>query len=262
MAEKNSSEIDRIKSTNRILILALIIAAFFLGALTNKVATLEKNGTLTIQPAASAPQQAAPAAITNDNIKKWAKEIGLNSNNFNSCFDSDKYKDVISKDQADGTTAGVSGTPAFFVNGTLLVGAQPFNAFKAIIDKELVQSSKSNLFIKQVYAQDAPGEVLGGEIARIEIDKGHLPPQGNKGAKVTIVEFADLECPYCRRFFLDTYPQIKKEYIDTGKATMYFRHYPLSFHPLAIPFAKAVECANEQNKFWEMHDKIYNEQGT
>lgn len=241
MAEKNSSEIDSLKSTNKALVIALIIASFFLGALTNKVSILEKNGSPTTQPTTQQPGT-PPATITKDNIKTWAKDIGLDSNDFNSCLDAEKSKDVIYQDQTDGTTGGVSGTPAFFINGILLVGAQPFESFKTIIDQELTATSPTTS-------------------TKVTMNNGHLPPLGDKNAKITIVEFADLECPFCKRFFTDTFPQIKKEYVDTGKAAVYFRHFPLSFHPLALPFAHAVECANEQGKFWEMHDKIYNEQG-
>jgi protein-disulfide isomerase len=96
--------------------------------------------------------------------------------------------------------------------------------------------------------------------AKVEVENGKLPPIGDDDAKVTIVEFSDLQCPFCRRFFVDTYAQLKKEYVDTGKVVMYFRHYPLSFHPMAVPTAQASECANDQDKFWEFHDKAYQEQ--
>jgi len=94
----------------------------------------------------------------------------------------------------------------------------------------------------------------------IKVDTGHLPVLGNQNAKVTIVEFSDFQCPFCRRFYTDAYQQLKKEYIDTGKVKLYFRHYPLDFHPQAVPAAIASECANDQGKFWEMHDKLYDEQ--
>jgi protein-disulfide isomerase len=86
------------------------------------------------------------------------------------------------------------------------------------------------------------------------------PVIGNAKAKVTIVEFSDFQCPFCRKFFNETYAQIKKEYIDTGKARMVFRHYPLPFHDAAKPSALAAACANEQNKFWQFHDKMFQEQ--
>ncbi|MEK9208455.1 MAG: thioredoxin domain-containing protein, partial [Patescibacteria group bacterium] len=59
------------------------------------------------------------------------------------------------------------------------------------------------------------------------------PMVGNSKAKVTIVEFGDFQCPYCRRFWKDTYGQLKKTYIDTGKVRFITRAFPLSFHPAA-----------------------------
>lgn len=238
-----SSEIDQVKSTNRILIVALIIASFFLGSLTNRISTSAKSNSETTLGATANPQEPTPKpAITKEEIKVWAKEIGLNSNDFDKCVDEEKFKSAIEEDTKAGQNAQVNGTPTFLVNGIALVGAQPFDAFKAVVDQELNGTTPT-------------------DSSRTIIDTGHLPSLGDKNAKVAIVEFADLECPFCKRFFTDTFPQIKKEYIDTGKAAMYFRHFPLSFHPLAQPFAIASECANEQGKFWEMHDKIYNEQG-
>lgn len=97
--------------------------------------------------------------------------------------------------------------------------------------------------------------------AKVNVDEGHLPILGNKNAKVAIIEFSDFQCPFCRRFWKDTLPQIKKEYIDTGKVQFAYRHFPLTaIHPAAVPAAQASECANEQGKFWQMHDKIFDEQ--
>lgn len=83
---------------------------------------------------------------------------------------------------------------------------------------------------------------------------------GNKDAKITIVEFSDFQCPFCRSFWSGTLPQIKRDYIDTGKARFVYKHYPLDFHPGAKPAAEGTECASDQGKFWEMHDKIFEEQ--
>ena len=83
---------------------------------------------------------------------------------------------------------------------------------------------------------------------------------GDENAKVTMIEFSDYECPFCGRHFEQTYPQIKKEYIDTGKVKLVFRDFPLSFHPQAQKAAEAAECAGEQGKYFEMHDKLYSNQ--
>lgn len=87
-------------------------------------------------------QGAGTIQFTGDDVKKWAAKIGLDSVRFNQCLDSEKYKPEVEKDLADGASAGVNGTPATFVNGRLISGAQPFAAFKAIIDEELVKASQ------------------------------------------------------------------------------------------------------------------------
>ena len=74
------------------------------------------------------------ASLSIDNMKKWAKELGYN---IDSCLDSKKYKNEVSKDMQDGSAVGVQGTPAFFVNGKLISGAQPFSVFKQAIEAEL-----------------------------------------------------------------------------------------------------------------------------
>ncbi len=84
---------------------------------------------------------------------------------------------------------------------------------------------------------------------------------GNKNAPVSVVVYSDFQCPFCRVFWKDALPQIKENYVKTGKAKIVFRHFPLtSLHPSAKTAAVASECAAEQGKFWEMHDKIFQEQ--
>jgi len=81
--------------------------------------------------------------------------------------------------------------------------------------------------------------------------------RGSPDAKVTIVEFSDYECPFCERFYTQTYLQLKAEYIDTGKVKFIYRDFPLSFHPQAQKAAEAAECAGEQGKYYEMHDLLF-----
>lgn len=92
-----------------------------------------------------------------------------------------------------------------------------------------------------------------------KLTEPHLPIKGDQNAKVTIVEFSDFECPFCANFYKDTLSQIQTEYIDKGLVKLDYRHYPLSFHPQARPLGIATECANEQGMFWEMHDKVFDE---
>ena len=81
--------------------------------------------------------------LSHDALKQSAAALGMDTGRFNACFDSHKYKDQVEADIKDGNDAGVSGTPAFFINGRMLTGAQPFEAFKRIIDEELELKKKS-----------------------------------------------------------------------------------------------------------------------
>lgn len=98
--------------------------------------------------------------------------------------------------------------------------------------------------------QPAPAQGVG-EVAPVT-DKDHV--QGPADAPVTLVEYSDLQCPFCSRFH-PTMQQVMKEY--KGKVRWVYRHFPLSFHPNAVPAANAAECASEQGKFWEFIDKVF-----
>ena len=95
----------------------------------------------------------------------------------------------------------------------------------------------------------------------VDVKTGNLPPLGNKDAKITIVEFSDFECPFCQRYVDDTSQKIYDAYIKTGKAKLYYRHYPLNeIHPNAQKAGEASECANDQGSFWEYHDVLFETQ--
>ena len=101
-----------------------------------------------------------------------------------------------------------------------------------------------------------------GPAQRVQVSVGDDPALGNKNAKVTIIEFSDFQCPFCKRFHDATWTQLKSTYIDSGKVYFVYRDFPLSFHQNAEKAAEAANCANEQGKFWEYHDIIFkNSQG-
>jgi protein-disulfide isomerase len=84
------------------------------------------------------------------------------------------------------------------------------------------------------------------------------PFKGDKNAKLTLVEFSEFQCPFCGRHVRDTFPQLDKDYIQTGKLKYVFRDLPLeSIHKNAFKAAEATHCAGEQNKYWEMHDRLF-----
>ena len=95
----------------------------------------------------------------------------------------------------------------------------------------------------------------------IEVSVDDDPVKGNPSAQITIVEFSDFECPFCGKFYAETYDQIITAYVNTGKANLVFRDFPLSsIHPNAQKASEAAQCAFEQGKFWEMHDKLFENQ--
>lgn len=82
------------------------------------------------------------------------------------------------------------------------------------------------------------------------------PVMGRPDAPLTLVEFTDLQCPYCNRFTTTSFEQIKKTYIDPGKVRFVSRDLPLEFHPQAMPAARASHCAGDQGKFWELRNTL------
>lgn len=93
------------------------------------------------------------------------------------------------------------------------------------------------------------------QMADISLDKS----TGLENAPVVVVEYADFQCPYCEQFATGPEQQLRQDYVDTGKVRFVFRH--LAFiGPESLAAANAAECANEQDHFWEYHDKLFAEQ--
>src|SRR3990167_5472637 len=95
----------------------------------------------------------------------------------------------------------------------------------------------------------------------MEVSLDDDPVMGDKNAPLTMVEFSDYECPFCKRYFDQTLPEIKKDYVDSGKLKIVFRDLPLSFHdPMATTEAIAANCAREQggdSKYFQFHDEMF-----
>ena len=92
----------------------------------------------------------------------------------------------------------------------------------------------------------------------IDVSRDHF--RGAANAKVAVIEYSDFQCPFCSRYEKDTYPQITKDYVDTGKLKYVWRDMPLDMHPNAMKAAVAANCAGAQGKFWEMHDRLFDNQ--
>ena len=211
------------------------------------------------------------SALDRASLDKYAEEIGLDMVKFKAAMDSGDLQKVIDTDLAIGKKAGVRGTPNLFINGRNLVGAQPFDRFKPIIDEEIAIAEKllkSGVSKGKLYAtlmasaSDAPPpaprkpapprEVASKEVYKVPV--AGAATKGGKLPKVTIVEFSDFQCPFCNRVN-PTIAKILETYGDDVQVA--FRHLPLGFHKNARPAAIAAEAARKQGKFWEMHDKLF-----
>mgnify|MGYP001561102482 CR=1 FL=1 len=165
---------------------------------------------------------------------------------FSLCLDEGQQAVTVKADTQLGASLGVSGTPATFANGYLISGALPYEMVKQVIDALLAGKEPNFDFMK---------DESGSLVKKVNIPElENAIWRGNKNAKVTLVEFADFECPYCSRFD-SSVKQVLADYGDKVRHT--FRHFPLSFHANAQKAAEAFECAKEQDKAWEMHDKLF-----
>jgi protein-disulfide isomerase len=90
----------------------------------------------------------------------------------------------------------------------------------------------------------------------IRMNLGDGPWLGSKDAPMTMVEFTDYQCGFCRQFHVATFPELKKKYIDTGKLRFVSRDLPLDFHSNAARAAQAARCAGDQQEFWQMRDRL------
>ncbi|WPB81438.1 thioredoxin domain-containing protein [Archangium violaceum] len=211
-------------------------------------------------------------ALEDADLEKYAGEIGLNVARWKTDLAKPEFSAIIDRDQTLAGKLGANGTPAFFINGRFLSGAQPIDNFKGLIDEELGKAealTRSGTPASQVYAaiiakgvesapSKAPQEQQAPAQAYRKVDvPADSPSFGPKDAKVTIVEWSDFECPFCSRVG-PTLKQIKESYPKDVRVV--FRHQPLSFHPNAKGAAEASMAAHEQGKFWEYHDKLFQNQ--
>ena len=194
-------------------------------------------------------------------------------------LDEKKYESQIKADLEMGQKIGVRGTPAFFINGTFLSGAQPFEAFKARIDQELAKAEalvKKGVARGKVYdaimknaqaavaAAPPPPRPGGAAEPTPETDQtvfkvaaGNSPSRGPKNAPITVVLFSDFQCPFCSKVE-PSITQLEKDF--PGKIRVVWKDFPLGFHQNARPAAIAARAAGDEGKFWQMHSKLFENQ--
>jgi protein-disulfide isomerase len=93
------------------------------------------------------------------------------------------------------------------------------------------------------------------------LDRADPNVRQGRDARVAVIEFSDFECPYCGKYARETFPRIKRDFVETGKVAYVFKHFPLEqIHGRSFEAAEAAACAGEQASFWEMHDLIFADQ--
>jgi protein-disulfide isomerase len=98
----------------------------------------------------------------------------------------------------------------------------------------------------------------GWEPVEMVLGPEDSPQRGAPDAQLVLIEFSDYQCPYCARHFAQTYPQLERDFVATGKLRYVAAEFPLpQLHPLAIKAAEAARCAREQGRFWEMHARLF-----
>lgn len=140
--------------------------------------------------------------------------------------------------------------------------AQQLDEIQLDIKSLKLESSQLRTAITEIHRSTVVGSaqkvavVPQAIIAEVKIDEGRAI-LGKKTAKIGIIEFSDYQCPFCSRFYKQTLGKIKQKYLDTGKAVFMYRDYPLGFHSEAKGAAIAANCAGKQNKYWEMHNQLF-----
>ncbi len=211
-------------------------------------------------------------ALNQDKVDQMARDLGLDLEKFKADANSPETAQIIAADQAQASKLGANGTPHFFINGARISGAMPYESFKAVIDSQLKRANQAlsngvsrrdlyeNLIKDGATAPPPPPPQAAPPPPPPQaqnVEPGDGPAIGSKRPKVIIVEWSDFQCPFCSRVE-PTLKQILETYKDDVKIV--WRNEPLSFHPNAMPAAKAAMAAARQGKFWQMHDLMFEHQ--
>ncbi len=219
----------------------------------------------------------AREALTAEKIDSLASELGIDMAAFREAVSGDKFDKRIDEEQQQAVSLGARSTPGFFINGRKFSGARPTEQFQKIIDEEIAHADE--LLAKGVAIGSLYDEIIkDGSTKPVLLGGGEMPPEPPnpfvnggpvkdvsipatspfkgpaEGAKVTMIEFLDFQCPHCAKT-AKTLIEVASEYPADVKVV--FRHRPLSSHPQARNAALASMAAHKQGKFWEMEAKIY-----
>jgi protein-disulfide isomerase len=222
-------------------------------------------------------------ALGRADLERYASLQGIDMARFRDRLDRHVHRAAIDADARLGEGLGATGTPAFFVNGRFLSGAQPIERFADLIDETRIAANAmvvsgvaraqvydrtvSSGATSAVYLPSAPAPAAanpggagggpgGGTVYRV-IANPRAPVMAGGGGTVLVEHFSDFQCPFCNRI-APTLDGIARTY--AGRVRIVWRNYPLSFHPRAMQAAEAaMEVFAQQGNagFWRYHDTLF-----
>ncbi len=219
--------------------------------------------------------------LTAENLEKWAVASGVDGAKFKADMAAKKGAAKVDEDLATGRKIGANGTPNFRINGVEVSGAQPFEAFKKVIDEQLAEAAKLKVKPSEVYVtltnKNAKAAPAGQDDAPQKPAEAPKPPPddttiwavpvlkedpvlGPADAPVTIVIFSDFQCPFCKRVE-DTMKKVRETYGNDVRIV--WKDNTLPFHPRAKPAAALARMAYDtkgDKGFWDAHEALFESQ--
>lgn len=211
--------------------------------------------------------------LSDADLRTYAIEAGVDAVAFDRGLEQHAWLPKVQRDLATSERVGSSGTPTSFVNGVLVSGAKSYEQFKSTIDAEaarakdyvakgvprraVYRAAVADAFKKTPARDDEEDDEAGLDTTVHKVPIGPSPVRGKATALVTIVEFSDYQCPFCKRVE-STMEQIRKEYGD--KVRFVWKDEPLPFHGRAEPAAELARFARGQKGdpgFWDVHDRLF-----
>jgi protein-disulfide isomerase len=205
-------------------------------------------------------------------LERLAGEAGLNIPRFRTAMQNHTHRAAVEADKTLAQNVGAQGTPNFFINGTQVTGAQPFDRFKTVIDQVLARArtiQPRNRVYAQMVADPVPGQEPPQQQqpqqpqrqedpnAVYNVPVGNSPVLGPANALVTMVVFSDFQCPFCGRVE-ETLRTLRTQFANDLRIV--WKNEPLPFHDKARPAAEAAMEAYAQGgnaKFWAYHDLLF-----
>ncbi len=189
-------------------------------------------------------------------FKGYAAELGLDTEAFVACLESGETADQVQAELEQGEALGVGGVPAFFINDWFVEGAQPFEVFQETIEKALGGEHPPPTPTPLPPGAtpfdpnpEQPGYTYSGDAFC-----------GSEEAEIGLVEFVDFQSAENRQHFVEGWPELKKEYVESGKVRLIVKHFPALEHTQGFTAAEAAECAGQQGAFCSMYDLLFQKQ--